>query len=59
VYDFPQALQTPFNDKLGIGPNDTNLFYAAYGLPNTVLTFFGGLFITCMGDRTALLTFIS
>lgn len=36
VYDFPQALQTPFNDKLHIGPNDTNLFYSAYGLPNTV-----------------------
>ena len=45
VYDFPQALQTPFQDKLGIGPNDTNLLYSAYGLPNTVLTFFGGAFI--------------
>lgn len=59
VYDFPQALQTPFHDKLKLGPKDTNLFYAAYGLPNTVLTFFGGLFITVMGDRVALLTFIT
>jgi len=36
VYDFPQALQTPFNDILHIGPKATNLFYSAYGLPNTV-----------------------
>jgi hypothetical protein len=59
VYDFPQALQTPFNDKLGIGPSDTNLFYSAYGLPNMFLTFFGGVFIQCMGDQKALLTFVT
>lgn len=59
VYDFPQALETPFMEVQGITPDATNLFYAAYGLPNTVLTFFGGIFIQWMGDQKSQLLFTS
>lgn len=54
VYDFPQALQTPFNELYGISPKANNLFYMASGLPNTVLTFFGGIIIVKIGEEAAL-----
>ena len=55
VYNMPQALQTPFEEDLGIKADKTNTFYAAYGIPNTFLAFFTGSLVNMIGKKKSLI----
>ena len=59
LYDLPQAIQSPLNEQVGINPEQISLLYFVYGIPNTCLALFGGLFIQIYGDKKAMALFIS
>jgi MFS family permease len=56
-YDLPQAFQTPFELKYKFTTQQTQFLYTVYSLPNTVITFFGGIMVSKIGDKLSVLVF--
>lgn len=64
VYDNPTALQNQFQSSnytgsLDLSDTQYNLLYSVYSFPNTVLPFFGGVFVDLWGTNTTMMVFLT
>jgi len=64
VYDNPTALQNQFQSSNYTGSLDLSdlqysLLYSVYSFPNTVLPFFGGVFVDLWGTNTTMVVFLT
>ena len=59
VLDNPAVLETSIEQDLKISASKYALFYTGYSYPNIIMPLIGGVFTDRIGQRTALLVFIS